>query len=353
MAKNLTELLRAAKEMEASDIHVTTNSCIQFRVDGAIVDLDEETLTADDVYAIANEILTDRTKEILENDGEVDFAYSFGDVARLRCNVYMESGRPAIALRVLPFDIPNVVDCKTPQAVIDAVHARQGLVLVTGPTGHGKSTTLAALINHLNETEKKHIITLEDPVEYVHRQKSCTIHQREVGIDSKSFSNGLRAALRQDPDVILVGEMRDIETISTAITAAETGHLVLATLHTNSAAMTIDRIIDSFPSDQQEQIRVQLSNVLNCVICQCLVPTIKGRRVAAYEVLVATMAVRNLIRENKTFQINSTIQTGKRMGMQLMDDYLVSLYNEKIITAETALSYGLDTSALKNKMKII
>lgn len=353
MAKNLTELLQSAKDMTASDIHITTGSCVQFRVDGAIVDLDEEVLTAEDVYALANEILTDRTRSILESDGEADFAYSFGDVARLRCNVYMESGRPAVALRVLPYDIPNVIECKTPQAVVDAVRARQGLVLVTGPTGHGKSTTLAALINHLNENEKKHIITLEDPVEYVHRQKKCTIHQREIGIDSKSFSSGLRAALRQDPDVILVGEMRDIETISTAITAAETGHLVLATLHTNSAAMTIDRIIDAFPSDQQEQIRVQLSNVLNCIVCQCLVPTIKGRRVAAYEVLVATMAIRNLIRENKTFQINSSIQTGKRMGMQLLDDYLVSLYNEKLITIETVLSYGADISALKNKLKIM
>ncbi len=353
MAKNLTELLQAARGMTASDIHITTGCCVQFRVDGAIVDLDDEILTAGQVYSLANEILDERTTAILKEDGEVDFAYSFGDVARLRCNVYMESGKPAIALRVLPFDIPNVIDCKTPKPVVDAVCARQGLVLVTGPTGHGKSTTLAALINYLNYNFKKHIITLEDPVEYVHTKKRCTIHQREVGIDSKSFSNGLRAALRQDPDVILVGEMRDIETISTAITAAETGHLVLATLHTNSAAMTIDRIIDAFPSEQQEQIRVQLSNVLNCVICQCLVPTIKGRRVAAYEVLVATMAIRNLIRENKTFQINSSIQTGKRMGMQLMDDYLISLYNEGVITLDTVLSYGVDIPALKNKLRIM
>ncbi|MBE6543077.1 MAG: type IV pilus twitching motility protein PilT [Ruminococcaceae bacterium] len=350
MAKIMSELLRDSIERRGSDIHITVNRPVQIRVDGEIFDLDDEVLTSENVDSLADEILDERTKNIFIEEGEADFAYSFGDIARLRCNVYRESGRTAIALRVLPYAVPSTSFCNTPEVVIDAVHARQGLVLVTGPTGHGKSTTLAALINDLNNTEKKHIITLEDPVEYLHQQKMCTIHQREIGIDSKSFSTGLRAALRQDPDVILVGEMRDIETISIAITAAETGHLVLATLHTNSASMTIDRIIDAFPAEQQDQIRIQLSNVLNCVVCQCLVPTVEGRRTAAYEVLVPTTAVRNLIRENKTFQINSMIQMGHRFGMQTLDDHLYELCKKKTITYETAMAFANDAKALENKM---
>ncbi len=352
MSKNMTEVLEKSIELHASDVHLTVGRPVQVRIDGKIYEIDSEILTNDDLASLSGEILTARSREMFEENGEADFAYSFGEIARLRCNVYMESGRIAVALRILPYSVPTTAYCRTPQALIKAVHARQGMVLVTGPTGHGKSTTLAALINELNTTEKKHIITLEDPIEYIHEQKMCTIHQREIGIDSKSFSSALRAALRQDPDVILVGEMRDLETISTAISAAETGHLVLATLHTNSASMTIDRIIDAFPADQQEQIRIQLSGVLNSIVCQCLVPTTRGSRTAAYEVLVTTNAIRNLIRENKSFQIQSSIQTGQKFGMQTLDDHLVSLWKSGMIASDVVRAYAHDLSHVNARMEL-
>ncbi len=352
MNLNLRGILQEAIYAEASDIHICAGRPVLFREEGEIQDMNEEILTDADVDAICDEILDEETRQILNRDGEVDFAASVEDLARLRVNIYRESRRNAIALRILPFLIPDPVALGTPKAIITASERNKGLVLVTGPTGSGKSTTLAALIHNINVKFRKHIITLEDPIEYIHTHQNSVIHQREVGHDTGSFASGLRAALREDPDVILVGEMRDLETIQTAISAAETGHLVLATLHTNNAAATIDRIIDAFPAEQQQQIRVQLANVIECVVCQSLVPTLDGKRVAAYEVMVSVPAIRNLIRENKTYQIASSMQIGKRQGMQTMDDHLLELYRGKVISHETAIQYAIDPGTLEKKMSM-
>jgi len=352
MNVNLRDILRQAIEKEASDIHICCGRPALLRIDGDIVDLDENVLGEQQVEAIAEEILDDEARKELEEHGESDFARSVEGLARLRVNVYRECRRLAIALRILPFDIPVAEELGTPSAIVAAAERNKGLILVTGPTGHGKSTTLAALINHINTGSRRHIITLEDPIEYIHPHKESVIHQREIGHDTMSFAAGLRAALREDPDVILVGEMRDLETIQTAITAAETGHLVLATLHTNNAAATIDRIIDAFPAEQQQQIRIQLSNVLECVVCQSLVPTLVGKRTAVYEVMVSVPAIRNLIRENKTYQITSSLQIGKRQGMQTMDDHLLRLMREGIISHETAVLYAIDPATLEKKISL-
>ena len=347
----IQQILTIGAEHLCSDIHLTVGRPVEYRVQGEFTVFDPHVLTAEEVKSICYEMLNERTRETLEKNGEVDFAYALEGAGRLRCNVYMESGRMAAAMRLLPFNIPTTTECGTPEAVVRAACKQKGLVLVTGPTGHGKSTTQAALIHHLNRHHKKHVITLEDPVEYVHTSNQCIIHQREVGVDTKSFSAALRAALRQDPDVILVGEMRDTETISIAISAAETGHLVIATLHTNNTASTIDRIIDAFPAEQQAQIRVQLSTVLECVVCQNLVPTVDGKRTAVYEVLIPTMAVRNMIRESKTPQIPSALQTGKKFGMQTKDDHLHELYRNGIITKDMAMKYAEDEQILSKKME--
>lgn len=352
MNLTLREILREAVAKEASDIHLCYGRPVLFRVDGDIVDMNDRVLDENSVTLLAEELLDAETRRELEEKGEVDFARSIEGYARLRINIYKECRRIAVALRILPFDIPDAEQIGTPKAIVAASERNKGLILVTGPTGHGKSTTLAALINHINQNTRRHIITLEDPIEYIHPHKMSVIHQREIGHDTHSFAAGLRAALREDPDVILVGEMRDLETIQTAITAAETGHLVLATLHTNNAAATIDRIIDAFPAEQQQQIRIQLSNVLECVVCQSLVPTLAGKRTAAYEVMVSVPAIRNLIRENKTYQITSSLQIGKRQGMQTMDDHLLELYREKIITHETAVLYAIDPGTLEKKLAL-
>ncbi len=352
MNLTLRGILTEAIAQNASDIHVCTGRAVLLRKEGEIVDLNDTILQDSDVDSVCEELLNDETKRILKEAGQVDFAASVGDLARLRVNIFRESRRNAIALRILPFDIPDAEALGTPRAVVTASERNKGLVLVTGPTGSGKSTTLAALIDNINATCRRHIITLEDPIEYIHPHKKSVIHQREVGHDTTSFASGLRAALREDPDVILVGEMRDLETIQTAISAAETGHLVLATLHTNNAPATIDRIIDAFPSEQQQQIRVQLANVLECVVCQSLVPTLAGKRVAAYEVMVSVPAIRNLIRENKTYQITSSMQIGKRQGMQTMDDHLLELYRSRTISRETAITYAIDPGSLEKKMSM-
>jgi twitching motility protein PilT len=350
MNLTLREILREANAKEASDVHICCDRPVILRVDGEMIDMNDEPLTEREVENIAQELFDEEAREELMRAGEVDFARSIEGYARLRVNIYKECRRMAIALRLLPFDIPEAEELGTPKAVVSASERNKGLILVTGPTGHGKSTTLAAVINHINTKFRKHIITLEDPIEYIHPHKQSVIHQREIGHDTQSFAAGLRAALREDPDVILVGEMRDLETIQTAITAAETGHLVLATLHTNNAAATIDRIIDAFPAEQQQQIRIQLANVLECVVCQSLVPTLAGKRTAVYEVMVSVPAIRNLIRENKTYQITSSLQIGKRQGMQTMDDHLLELYRAKIITRETAVLYAIDPGTLEKKM---
>lgn len=347
----IQQILEVGTANNCSDIHLSVGRPVEYRTQGVITVYDPYVMTGADVKSVCDQMLNERTRQTLERDGEVDFAFALEGAGRLRCNVYMESGRLAAAMRLLPFEIPTTTQCGTPEAVVHAACKQKGLVLVTGPTGHGKSTTQAALIHHLNRYHKKHIITLEDPVEYVHTPDQCIIHQREVGVDTKSFSAALRAALRQDPDVILVGEMRDPETISIAISAAETGHLVIATLHTNNTASTIDRIIDAFPAEQQSQIRVQLSTVLECVLCQNLVPTVDGKRTAVYEVLIPTMAVRNMIRESKTPQIPSALQTGKKFGMQTKDDHLHELYRKGIITKDTAIKYAEDEQVLSRKME--
>lgn len=348
---NIKEILLTGAEHECSDIHLSVGRPVEYRVQGDFVSYDPHVMSAEEVEAVCGEMLNERTRKTLEQNGEVDFAFALEGCGRLRCNVYMESGRMAAAMRLLPYSIPTTTQCATPEAVVRASGKNKGLVLVTGPTGHGKSTTQAALIHHINRHHKRHIITLEDPIEYVHTSDKSIIHQREVGVDTMSFSAALRAALRQDPDVILVGEMRDTETISIALTAAETGHLVIATLHTNNTSSTIDRIIDAFPAEQQAQIRVQLSTVLECVVCQNLVPTLDGKRTAVYEVLMPTMAVRNMIRENKTPQIPSALQTGKKFGMQTKDDHLCELYRSKKISLETAMQYAEDEQQLSRKLE--
>lgn len=344
---DLRELIGRAAAKNASDIHLTVGLPPVFRVDGALVNEGEDLLTEEAVRAAAKQLTTETQLEELETVGEVDFAVTFQDTHRMRCNIFRQQGCTAMALRLLPLTVPTAEQLDLPPVVVAQAEKPRGLVLITGPTGSGKSSTLAALLNHINQTERRHIITLENPIEYVHQRNKCIINQREVGADTGSFAAGLRAALRQDPDVILVGEMRDLETISTAITAAETGHLVFGTLHTKGAANTIDRIIDVFPANQQDQVRIQLADVIECAIGQTLLPKIGGGRRAVFEILVATPAVRSLIRQNKTFQIVSSMQTGKKQGMQLLDDALIELVRSGQVTADVAASAANDPDAVR------
>jgi twitching motility protein PilT len=290
----------------------------------------------------------------LEKVGELDFAFSVAGFSRIRANVFKQRGTYAAALRILSYEVPTPESLGIPKSVVDLTMKKRGLVLVTGATGSGKSTTLASLIEVIANRDRKNIITLEDPIEYLHSNKRAIVSQREIGCDTQSYANALRAALRQDPDVILVGEMRDLETISTAITAAETGHLVFSTLHTNSSADAIDRMIDVFPPHQQQQIRIQLAGVLEGVIAQQLMPrSDTNGRIAAFEVLLANSAVRNLIREGKSFQIPSIIQTSKKEGMQTMDDCITNIFFRNQISSQTAITYALDTEAMRNKIDIM
>ena len=344
---DLQELIGRAAAQNASDIHLTVGLPPVFRVDGALVNDGEDLLTEETVRAAAKQLATEAQLEELDAVGEVDFAVTFQDTNRMRCNIFRQQGCTAMALRLLPLTVPTAEQLDLPPVVVAQADKPRGLVLITGPTGSGKSSTLAALLNHINQTERRHIITLENPIEYVHQRNKCIINQREVGTDTGSFAAGLRAALRQDPDVILVGEMRDLETISTAITAAETGHLVFGTLHTKGAANTIDRIIDVFPANQQAQVRIQLADVIECAIGQTLLPRIGGGRRAVCEVMVATPAVRSLIRQNKTFQIVSSMQTGKKQGMQLLDDALIELVRSGQVTADAAAAAANDPDAVR------
>jgi twitching motility protein PilT len=317
------------------------------RIDGVLYNENMPSLTDADAEDAARQLCTSEQLTELEREGEVDFAVTVAEKSRMRCNVYRQQGHIAIALRLLPLVIPTVKELELPQILVEQAEKPRGLILITGPTGSGKSSTLAALLDHINHTRRRHIITLEAPIEYIHQRDKCIINQREVGLDTMSFAAGLRAALRQDPDVILVGEMRDLETISTAITAAETGHLVFGTLHTKGAANTVDRIIDVFPAEQQEQVRIQLADVLECAVGQTLLPRIGGGRRAVFEILIGTPAVRSLIRQNKSFQIINSMQTSKRQGMQTLDDALASLVRARQITLEDALSASSDPAALK------
>ncbi len=347
----IEELMRQAEEVRASDVHITAGVPPKYRVAGKLINMDYPKLVPADTEAILSPIMNERQREVLADKGEVDFSFSIDGMGRYRVNVFKQRGSVAAVLRLITSKIPSVQELELPPSVVELYKKKRGLILVTGPTGSGKSTTLAAIIDKINENNTSHVITLEDPIEYLHQHKKSTVNQREIGNDTMSYAAALRAALREDPDVILVGEMRDLETISTAITAAETGHLVLSTLHTIGAAATIDRVIDVFPPHQQEQIRVQLAMVLECVVSQQLVPTIRGnKRVAAFEVLHMNSAVKNLIRENKSFQISSMMQMNKKLGMQTMDDALYDLYRMGVITSESALEFSQDYAALKKKL---
>ena len=348
---DLSELIRSAESLKASDIHLTVGKPPVFRVHGVPESQGEDILTPEDTLEAAKLLATEEQLKVLEEFGESDFATTFEGLVRLRCNIFYQRECVSLALRLLPTKIPSADELKLPQVIRDLAKKPRGLILVTGPTGSGKSSTLAALIDSINHNSKRHIITLEAPIEYVHHADNCIINQREIGVDTKSFASGLRAALRQDPDVILVGEMRDLETISTAITAAETGHLVFGTLHTKGAVGTIDRIIDSFPPDQQNQVRTQLAEVLECAVGQTLLPCTKGGRRAVFEIMIATPAIRSLILQNKTFQIASSIQTGKSLGMQLLDDALVDLVRAKEITLEAAMTAANKPEQIQAKVR--
>jgi twitching motility protein PilT len=322
------------------------------RVDGSLVPVTgADALDEEAVEALIFAVLDEDQKQILLKDKEFDFSFAYGDLGRFRVNAFHERGNMAAALRLIPNEILTIEQLGLPKIVDKFSEYPRGLVLVTGPTGSGKSTSLAAMVHKINMEESKHIITIEDPIEYTHKSQKSVVVQREVHYDTYSFSAALRSALREDPDVVLIGEMRDLETIASAITIAETGHLVFATLHTNSAAQSIDRMIDVFPPHQQPQIRAQLSNILMAIVSQRLVPSIGGGRVAAAEILVATPAVRNIIREGKTHQLEAVIQTGAEFGMQSMDKQLVSLIHAGTITYDEARNFAVDIDELDRLMR--
>lgn len=333
----LIDLMHMAFEKRASDIHITVHSPAMFRINGSLQPAGGPTLTPADTLDMAKELMDAGQYETFMEKGDLDFSYGIENVSRFRVNAYKQKGNASLTIRLIPTKIPAFESLGLPPIAEEFAKKPQGLLLVTGPTGSGKSTTLAAIIDYINRTRSDHIMTLEDPIEFVHKHRSSIVNQREIGVDTDSFATGLRAALRQDPDVILVGEMRDLETISIAITAAETGHLVFGTLHTADAPQTIDRVIDVFPPDAQQQIRVQLASVLLGVMAQRLLPTADGQgRVAAIEVLVNTPAVANLIRSEKVHQIRSVMQTGKAQGMITMDNALRELLQRRAITVESA-----------------
>ncbi|MGG1593721.1 type IV pilus twitching motility protein PilT [Terribacillus saccharophilus] len=335
MKETFDELLITAMKMKASDIHMTVAVPPVFRVHGVLRRHQSENLTPDDTEQMAKAILSEKLWERFKEVGEVDLSYSIPGVSRFRINVYHQRGCVSLAVRVVPRNVPTLEDLDLPNVLKILSGKPQGLLLVTGPTGSGKSTTLAAMIHHMNTSMQRHIITLEDPIEYLHKHNQCIIDQREVGLDTDNFANGLRACLRQDPDVILVGELRDLETISTAITAAETGHLVLATLHTSSASQTIDRIVDVFPAEQQPQIRIQLASVLTAVLSQRLVRRADGQgRKALTELLISTSAIKNLIRNGKMHQIPSVMQTSRDQGMHTMDMSIRKMVASGIVTMD-------------------
>jgi twitching motility protein PilT len=349
--KSLAEILTQAKIAGASDVHFTVGLPPKMRVNGDLINMEGDKLLPPDTAALVEEVMNDKQKEIFAERGEYDMSFSIRDLGRYRVNVYHQRGSVAMAFRLVGTVVPSPEELGLPESVIELSQRKRGLVLVTGPTGSGKSTTLAAIIDRVNNTRDAHVITLEDPIEYLHQHKLSMVNQREIGIDSYSYANALRAALREDPDVILVGEMRDLETISVAITAAETGHLVLSTLHTIGAASTVDRIIDVFPPHQQQQIRIQLSNVLEAVISQQLIPTSDGRgRVAAFEIMHANHAVRNLIREGKSHQLTSIMQTNRKLGMMTMDEAITQLYYSGKISRDEAIEFAQDVEGMEMKL---
>jgi len=345
---NLPDLLKATLDLGGSDLHLSMGSPPQVRVDGHLQRLDAPELTPDTIKAITYSVLTDVQKKKFEETWELDLAFGLRGVGRFRCNVFNQKGAVGAVFRLIPEKIRPLEELGLPPVLSELADRPRGLVLVTGPTGSGKSTTLAAMVDRINLAKPAHILTIEDPIEYLHQHKTALVNQRELHADTQSFSMALRAALREDPDVVLVGELRDLETMEAALKLAETGHLTMATLHTNSAAQTITRIIDAFPAHQQAQIRTQLSLVLEGIVCQALMPKAGGKgRVAALEILVATPAIRNLIRDDKIHQIYGTMQTGQeKLGMQTMNQSLARLVERRVITRDIALA----TSSLRDEL---
>jgi twitching motility protein PilT len=349
MAVTLHQLLKTMVERGGSDLHVTTNSPPQIRIDGKLTPLDMPPMTAPETKQLAYSVLTDSQKHRFEEELELDLSFGIKGLARFRANIFNQRGAVAAVYRQIPYEILGFKELGLPAVVEEICNKPRGLVLVTGPTGSGKSTTLAAMIDKINRERHEHIITIEDPVEFLHQHKNCLVNQRELHADTHSFANSLKSALRQDPDVVLIGEMRDLETIESALRIAETGHLTFGTLHTNSAAQTINRIVDVFPSHQQPQIRAQLSFVLEGILCQSLLPKANGKgRAMAMEILVPNPAIRNLIREDKVHQIYSMMQTGQtKYGMQTFNQSLATLYFKKNISLQTALARSSNPDELQ------
>lgn len=346
--QRMKNLLRMVAQQNASDLHLVVGRYPTLRLDGKLYPLSQENiLSAEDTKFLSDYLMTEENKRKLETDGQVDFSYNFEDKARFRTNVFFQKGNVSVAMRLVVGRIRSLEELGLPTMLYDFAHHTQGLLLVTGPVGHGKSTTLAALIDFINHNQEKHIVTIEDPIEYIYEQDRCIINQREVGRDTKSFKEGLRSVFREDANVVLIGEMRDLDTISTAITAAETGHLILGTLHTNDAAQTIDRIVDVFPAHQQNQVRSQLSSVLLGVISQRLLQKVGGGRVPALEIMIKNHAVENLIRENKAYQIDSVIETSLRDGMISLDKSMADMVQRGLITADDAFAHAKNRDYLQ------
>jgi len=345
----LPELLTKVVELDGSDLHLATRTPPQIRVHGHLERLEGPDLTPADTKALTYSVLTDAQKKRFEETLELDFSFGISGVGRFRCNLFHQRGAVGAVYRLIPERIRPFQELGLPAVIATLAEKPRGLILVTGPTGSGKSTTLAAMVDKINKERKDHILTIEDPIEFVHQHQGCLVNQREVHQDTESFGKALRAALREDPDIVLIGEMRDLETVESALRIAETGHLTLATLHTNSAAQTINRIIDIFPAHQQSQIRTQLSLVLEGIVCQALLPKIGGGRVVSLEILIPTPAIRNLIREDKVHQIYSAMQTGQeKFGMQTANQSLATLYMRKQITLEMAMSASSNREELQD-----
>jgi twitching motility protein PilT len=349
---DITELLELMVEKGASDLHIGVTSPPILRINGRLIVLRNlPSITKEDAEQMLTAIATPEHLKYFEEEKELDLAYSVPGVARFRVNALNQRGTISIAFRFVPYVVPTIDQLELPQILKQLALKPRGLILVTGQTGTGKSTTLAAIINHINENEERNIITIEEPIEFLHQNKKCNIYQREVGSDTLSFARALTYSLRHDPDVLVVGEMRDLATIATAITAAETGHLVLGTLHTYNAPQSIDRVVDIFPPEQQQQIRFQLSQVLEAVLSQTLVHRIKGGRIAAFEILVATSAVRNLIRERKVYQLHSIMSVGRREGMQTLDQALAQLVKKRVVTKQEAILKITDLEQFEGWLK--
>lgn len=349
--EDINEILARAYKNGASDIHITVGAPPKMRVHGELLQMDYQFLTPDVSRNLLAPLMNDETQRIFEAEGDLDFAHTIPGVCRFRVNLFKQRGSWSAVFRSLSTDIPPAEKLGIPESVMEMATRKRGMVLVTGPTGSGKSTTLAAIIDAINQNRRENIITLEDPIEYLHKHKLSNVNQREIGTDTKSFAAAVRAALREDPDVILIGEMRDPETISTAITAAETGHLVFSTLHTIGAAATVDRIVDSFPHEQHDQIRAQLASVLECVVSQQLIPLAGGKgRVAAFEIMLGNIAIKNLIKENKISMITSQIQTNTKNGMILMDESLMRLYRSGKITKDKCIEFAVEKKSMIDKL---